>query len=113
MTKGRASVFLEEGRPDRAALFVFLVALGLRLGWVIYVRAVHPEEGYYLTGDAQEYTAVAGNLLSGKGWWSPDHGGTPYFEGPVFPLFLACILGLGGNLFTVTLVQAAVGAATC
>ncbi len=104
---------LGEALRDRGALAVFLIAIVLRLAWVGFDNARHPDEGYYRAGDASEYSAVAENLLSGKGWWSPDSGGQPYHHGPVFPLYVAGVLALGGTLFTVTLVNAFVGALTC
>ncbi|MDP3938322.1 MAG: hypothetical protein Q8R92_09320, partial [Deltaproteobacteria bacterium] len=98
---------------DRLALAVFLLALALRLAWVLYGRWTHPGEDWYIAGDANEYTTVAANLLSGKGWWSPDQGGGIYHHGPVFPLFLAGMRALGASLFVVTLVNALIGAFTC
>lgn len=97
----------------RGALIVFLLALALRLLWAIYVQRIHPGESWYVQGDAIEYTTVAANLLTGKGWWSPDSGGGPYFHGPVYPLFLAGLRALGASLFVVTLIQALLGALTC
>lgn len=108
-----AKSFLGEAVRDRGALVVFLIAIVLRLAWVGFDHAGHPDENYYRVGDASEYAAVAENLLSGKGWWSPDSGGQPYHHGPVFPLYVAGVLALGGSLFTVTLVNAFVGALTC
>jgi 4-amino-4-deoxy-L-arabinose transferase-like glycosyltransferase len=102
-----------EAALARAPLIVFMIALGLRLAWVIYIQATHPGDVYYLKGDALEYSAVARNLISGEGWWSPDRGGGPYYHGPVFPLFVAGILTFGGSLFTVTLAHALIGALTC
>ncbi len=98
---------------DRAALAVFLIAMVLRLAWVGFDHAKHPVEGSARVGDDFEYIAVAENLLSGRGWWSPDAGGQIYHHGPVFPLFVAGVLALGGSLVTVTLVNAFIGALTC
>lgn len=98
---------------DRLALGVFVLALLLRLAWAFYVQSLHPGEDWYVQGDAIEYTTVAENLLSGKGWWSPDAGGGPYFHGPIFPLFLAALRALGSSLFAVTLMNAFLGALTC
>ena len=108
-----AKSFLGGAIRDRGALAVFLIAIVLRLAWVSFDNARHPGEDYYRSGDAIEYSAVAENLLSGKGWWSPDSGGQPYHHGPIFPLYVAGVLALGGSLFTVTLVNAFVGALTC
>ncbi len=98
---------------DLPAAAVFALALALRLAWVIFVHARHPGDAAYLQGDAIEYTTVARNLLVGRGWWSPDASGGPYFHGPVFPLFVAAFLGSGLSLFWVTVAQALIGAATC
>jgi 4-amino-4-deoxy-L-arabinose transferase-like glycosyltransferase len=111
---GRGAIASREGAlAHGAALGVFLLALSLRLAWVVYLQVKHPGNGYYLNGDALEYTAVARNLLGGLGWWSPDSGGGPYLHGPVFPLFVAANLALGANLFAITVVQAFIGALTC
>ena len=98
---------------DLPAAAIFALALALRLAWVIFVHARHPGDAIYLQGDAIEYTTVARNLLGGRGWWSPDGSGGPYFHGPVFPLFVAAFIGSGLSLFWVTVVQALIGAATC
>jgi len=98
---------------DLPAAAVFALALALRLAWVIFVQVHQPGDAYYLQGDALEYTAVARNLLEGRGWWSPDAHGGPYFHGPVFPLFVAGFLALHLRLFWITVAQALIGAATC
>ncbi len=103
----------ERALAHGAALGVFFLALALRLAWVVYLQVKNPGDGYYLNGDALEYTAVARNLLGGQGWWSPDAEGGPYLHGPVFPLFVAANLALGANLFAITVVQAFIGALTC
>jgi 4-amino-4-deoxy-L-arabinose transferase-like glycosyltransferase len=113
ITLGGSTTSIRAALFDRQAMWVFVLALVLRLAWVISVQISHPGDAPYLQGDAIEYTGVAHSLLSGKGWWSPDRGGIPYPHGPLFPLFVAAILAAGGSLFTVTIVQAFVGALTC
>ncbi len=98
---------------DVPAAAVFALALVLRLAWVILIQVREPGDGYYLHGDALEYTAVARNLLDGRGWWSPDAEGGPYYHGPVFPLFVAGFRSLGLPLFWITVAHALIGAATC
>ena len=98
---------------DLPAAAIFALALALRLAWVIFVQIHQPGDDYNIQGDAYEYISVARNLLAGRGWWSPDSGGGPYYHGPVYPLFVAATLGLGGSLFVVTLVQAFLSAVTC
>ena len=104
---------LREAIGDRGAFAIFLIAIVLRLAWAGFDHANYPDEDHYRYEDAAEYSAVADNLLSGKGWWSPDRGGQIYHHGPVFPLYVAGIRALGASLFTVTLVNALVGALTC
>jgi len=98
---------------DLPAAAVFALALALRLAWVIFVQVHQPGDAYYIQGDAYEYTAVARNLVEGRGWWSPDLGGSPYVNSPLFPLFVAGFFAFGLSLFWVTVAQALIGAATC
>ena len=98
---------------DVPAGLIFCLALALRLAWVIFVQVHQPGDANYIQGDADEYTAVARNLLEGKAWWSSDLGGSPYFDGPLFPLFVAVFLALNLSLFWVTVALALIGAATC
>jgi len=95
------------------AAAVFALALALRLAWVIAMHVQDPREAAYVHGDSFEYNAVAHNLVEGRGWWSPDLGGGPYFNSPLYPLFVAVFFAFGLQLFWVTVAQSLIGAATC
>lgn len=91
--------------PKGIVLFIFLVALALRLGWLGYY------EGRFSAADTDNYTDIAVSILEGKGY---SYGDEPTaFVVPLYPLFLAGIFGLfGENLLAVQLVQVLLSALT-
>jgi 4-amino-4-deoxy-L-arabinose transferase-like glycosyltransferase len=102
------------GREQRFLLFVFLVALVLRLGYVLFFpwdfagRKFDPQQLYQ---DERVYDETATNLLAGKGFVSSsDVSVLP----PTYPLFLAAVYAVFGHSFTaVRFVQVILSALTC
>ena len=92
---------------------IAVVALGLRLGYVLSTEAklIFPDESQYVN--------IAQNFATGHGLrtsTNPLTGHVVEFEvqrPPVYPLMLAVVFRLGGNVRAVQVVQAVLGALTC
>jgi 4-amino-4-deoxy-L-arabinose transferase-like glycosyltransferase len=96
-----------------ALVLVALVALGLRLGFVL---ARQPEPAAVLTplADATDYHHLALSLLD-NGSYSAPGGEATAFRPPVYPAFLALMYAIfgKGNLLAVAIVQALLGTLNC
>jgi 4-amino-4-deoxy-L-arabinose transferase-like glycosyltransferase len=87
----------------RAGLVIFLLALVVRLGWVLSLpdAIAWPDE--------REFLKIARRLVAGHGFVS-----TSYRANPVFPAFLAGVFGVfGESLVMARGAQAVLGALTC
>ena len=79
---------------------VFLLAVLLRLVFVLYY-------GPILTNDSYYYLSVANNVLEGKGF------GLPYRAPPVYASFLAAVLAVADSHRAIVVAQALLGSLTC
>src|SRR5215208_2080446 len=71
-----------------AISLILLLALGLRL--LLWSQPLHQ-----LANDEVEYVTVARDLLAGRGWQFYEH--YHWLRAPLYPLFLAGSLWLGGD----------------
>ena len=115
-------------RARRGLLLVLLLALVVRLGWLVVLyqherlpggerlfRAAIPSTWEQFVEDLRQdrlfsdqpgFEAIARNLLAGKGYRIAADGPPTAFRPPVYPLFLASLYAFGGNQhLTVRLVQ--------
>lgn len=89
---------------------IFLVALGIRVTFVLVQTRLAVFDTPFLAGDSRAYLGYAESILTGRGL-SID--GVPSaLAGPVYPLFLAGLLRVGLGPEAIGLVQAVIGAAT-
>lgn len=100
-------------RADRWSILtfagVFLLALAVRLLYVAEI-AEHPLASYPIA-DARAYLEWARQLAAGD-LWSRAQG--VFYQAPLYPYFLAGVLGLAGeSLNAIRLVQAVAGALGC
>ncbi len=92
----------------RKCIILFLIAFGLRAGYLVLV----PQETI-LTGDATEYDTIAVNLARGNGYAMTPGIPTP-IRAPAYPVLLAAVYSFSGHsLPAVRWVQALIGALTC
>ena len=106
------SSFDSEGRFRHTLLFVFLVALILRMLFVWIQASFHVFDIYFVASDSRVYEALAHNLLSGAGY--ALDGRPTALVTPAYPIFLAVLHWLGVDTpIGVGFVQSFVGAATC
>jgi tetratricopeptide (TPR) repeat protein len=96
------------GRLDRtAALFIFLVALSLRLVHLWQLRAT--PFAAILFGDAQSYDVWAQSIAGGD-----VLGQRVFYQAPLYPYFLGAVYAIAGHDLAVARVcQALVGSASC
>ncbi len=100
-------------RADRWSILtfagVFLLALAVRLLYVAEI-AEHPLASYPIA-DARAYLEWARQLAAGD-LWSRAQG--VFYQAPLYPYFLAAVLGVAGEgLNAIRLVQAVAGALAC
>jgi len=89
----------------KVVLAIFLVALLLRLSYVI-ITNIEP------ISDARVYDITAQNLVAGKGYYNEY--GLRAYRAPGYPLFLSAIfLSFGINNLPVQIIQAIIGSLTC
>lgn len=100
---GGAGGWASAGAKDRLILLaILLMALGLRIGFVFYLN---PERIYFY--DTIPYIEAAKSLLNGDGF------GPSYSRAPLYPVFLAGIMGLfPGKLVAIKLVEALLACVT-
>lgn len=108
---------MAKARPNVALLSILILALVLRLLWVLRAETVPPP-----TGDPQWYFAVASNLAAGRGFtvafndqgWTPGPGGGPTtLWPPGWPATLAAAFAIfGTGLLTAKLVNVLAGVVT-
>ena len=108
---------MAKARPNVALLSILILALVLRLLWVLRAETVPPP-----TGDPQWYFAVASNLAAGRGFtvafndqgWAPGPGGGPTtLWPPGWPATLAAAFAIfGTGLLTAKLVNVLAGVVT-
>lgn len=92
----------------RAALWIFIAALSLRL---VFALATPVES--LAAGDQAEYVTIANNLLDGHGFAIAPGVPTPA-RAPGYPAFVAAVYAVSGRSpRAVLLAQAVLGAATC
>jgi len=88
-------------------LFVFAVALAVRLAHVLQMR--HSPLFSLLLGDARAYDAWAQQIAGGD-WMGRD----VFYQAPLYPYFLGALYAIGGrSLLLVRLVQAVIGSCSC
>lgn len=94
-------------RRDPALQFILLLALGLRLSYLLQANATPLFEVLLL--DSEFYDRQARALLAGQGW-----GEGVFFMNPLYPYFLALIYWVGGpSWWMVGAAQALLGALNC
>jgi 4-amino-4-deoxy-L-arabinose transferase-like glycosyltransferase len=89
-------------------IFIFLVALGLRVGYVVTL----PNDAVF--ADSQKYRMIAANIKAGKGFIESEQRRAT--RAPEYPLFLALMPGGaegGESLLPVRLAQSLIGACVC
>lgn len=104
----KSSMFQEKRRYAQllVASLIFLIALAIRILFVLLFKADIPEHG-----DAWYYLKIAENLLDGQGY---HEGNLVAYRPPLFPFFVASIQYLfGATIQSVRIVQAVVGAIIC
>ncbi|MFC1525139.1 ArnT family glycosyltransferase, partial [Planctomycetota bacterium] len=87
-------------------LVIFLIALGLRVGFVLTL-----ENKFYFP-DSYQYDTVAQNIISGNGFMVSENlrAGRP----PAYPLFLSIsYLLFGKSLFVIRFIQALLSTLSC
>jgi 4-amino-4-deoxy-L-arabinose transferase-like glycosyltransferase len=93
-------------KPSRPFLpAVFLLALALRLAFVLWFHARHPS---FVFPDSQQYDIVARNVLEGNGFVLQDDRKAQ--RPPVYPLFMILC---GRSVLAIRVAQAVIGAASC
>lgn len=97
-------------RDARDLLLVALVALAVRVGFVLVQSSLHLFDVLFVAADSRLYLAMADGIRAGQGLLL--HGRPTAYVGPVYPLFLAALRALGADANAIGLVQCAVGAAT-
>ena len=90
-------------------LFIFLLALVLRLSYLAAIR----DAPYFhtLVIDAFEYDHLATQILQGN--WFLDPAEDIYVHGPLYPYLLALLKGIGFGHLGILLFQAVLGALIC
>ena len=90
-------------------LFIFLLALVLRLSYLAAIR----DAPYFhtLVIDAFEYDHLATQILQGN--WLFDPAVDTYVHGPLYPYLLALLKGIGFDHLGILLFQAVIGALIC
>ena len=88
-------------------ILVFLLALGLRLGYLHQISGIPFFRT--LVGDAAAYDSW-GQEIAGGDWL----GNSPFYQAPAYPYFLGVIYRvLGHNVYAVRVIQALLGSASC
>src|SRR5437762_1694381 len=88
----------------------WVLALILRVGFVAFQNRTGAFDATFIAGDSALYLKIAHNILDGEGM-SLD--GVPTaFVGPVYPLYLALLLGAHLDVAAIELVQCLIGAST-
>lgn len=83
-------------------MIFFLIALGIRVGAILYLKSYQFPEEY-------EYGVIARALISGNGYSLSQFGKPPYkatsYHAPIYPLFLAFFYSFGINTLTFFFIQ--------
>jgi len=94
-------------KPRNLLFLIFLAALILRLGYVIYLPQVP------ITTDAIDYDNLASQIADGKGFSHPD-GSLTAHRPPLYPFTLAFFYySFGHNYLIIRIFQAIIGAFCC
>ena len=93
---------------NRHVVALFLLALILRLAYLVEIRDTLYFQTLIL--DAEEYDYLAQALLEGDGWLATHH---TYVHGPLYPALLALLKLGGAELVATRLFQAVLGALSC
>src|SRR3989304_8083355 len=107
----RAAGLAWADRYRRWALVVAVLAVGLRIAWVLYAD-VGPTDGRF--DDTSWYHFSGHNIALGRGYINPFFGGPTAMWPPGYPAVLAALyFFLGPNVLAAKLLNVALGAATC
>ena len=93
---------------NRHVVVLFLLALILRLAYLVEIRGTLYFHTLIL--DAEEYDYLAQALLEGDWWLTTHH---TYVHGPLYPALLALLKLGGAGLVATRLFQAVLGAFSC
>jgi len=99
-------------RTKQILFLIFLLALLLRVGFIIFYDHGKMLKNQLYAADETSYDQVAVNLLNGKGFVTGD--GLYARRGPIYPLFLAVIYCFWGHSYVaVRFIQSVIEAFTC
>jgi len=95
-------------------ILIFIIAIILRLSYVIWYHQHSPTSVYLEKSDELDYVTTSVNIVAGNGFWSSDWGGSIFKALPLYPLFLSIFfICCGINYLIITIIQAIISALTC